>query len=212
MKIALILLLVLLLAAILIEYRHQVSNFFRKKEKLSNSEIYEREVLSFFNYKPDRNLVQMNLLRYPPFGFQLVPLRFKEFNHFDNSVQLAKEKSEYLFSRFYDDPFSMVKVWRNKYAEITFNEIMIHLNFWEPRRILTESWMSKNKEWTNEELQDKLLALEALNEMVNFQDLKYNEDLRKCIEIKRKFEEDEEWNLFEEKMLHQMKGQRGSRD
>ncbi len=50
---------------------------------------------------------------------------------------------------------------------------------------------------------------EALNEMVNFQDLKYNEDLRKCIEIKRKFQEDEEWNLFEEKMLHQMKGQRG---
>lgn len=211
MKIALILLLVLLLAAILIEYRHQVSNFFRKKEKLSNSEIYEREVLRFFNFKPDCNIVKSRLLKYSPTSFHSKQLFVKQFYHLDNSVQLAKEESEYLFSKYYDVPFVKVRVWY-KPAEIIYNEIMIHLNFWEPRRILTESWMSKNKEWTNEELQDKLLALEALNEMVNFQDLKYNEDLRKCIEIKRKFEEDEEWNLFEEKMLHQMKGQRGSGD
>lgn len=212
MKIALIILLVLLLAALLIEYRHQVLNFFRKKEKLSNSEIYEREVLIFFNYKPDRNIVQSHLLKYSPTRFRLKQLRVKQFYHLDNSVQLAKEESEYLFSKYYDDPFSKVKVWRNKLAEIMYNEIMIHLNFWEPRRILTESWLSKNKEWTNEELQDKLLALEALNEMVNFQNLKYKEDLKKCIEIKRKFKEDEEWDLFEQKMLYQMKGRRGSGD
>lgn len=212
MKIALIILLVLLLAALLIEYGHNIFGFFEKKKQLSNFEIYEKELLNFFNYKPDLNLDQSDLLRYSSIQFRSVPLRFKEFYHLDNSLQLAKEESEYLFSKYYDDPFSKVKVWRNKHAEIIYNEIMIHLNFWEPRRILTESWMSKNKEWTNEELQDKLLALEALNEMVNFQDLKYNEDLRKCIEIKRKFEEDEEWNLFEEKMLHQMKEQRGSGD
>ena len=135
----------------------------------------------------------------------------KQFYHLDNTVQLAKEKSEYLFSKYYDVPFVEVRVWY-KPAEITYNEIMIHLNFWEPRRILTESWLSKNKEWTNEELHDKLLALEALNEMVNFQNLKYKEDLQKCIEINRKFKEDEEWDLFEQKMLHQMNGQLGSRD
>ena len=211
MKIALIILLVLLLAAFLIEYRHNIFGFFEKKKQLSNFEIYEKELLNFFNYKPDLNLDQSDLLRHSPIRFRSVPLGFKEFYHLDNSLQLAKEESEYLFSKYYDVPFVKVRVWY-KPAEIIYNEIMIHLNFWEPRRILTESWLSKNKEWTNEELQDKLLALEALNEMVNFQNLKYKEDLQKCIEIKRKFNEDKEWDLFEQKMLHQMKRQRGSGD
>ena len=51
MKIALIILLVLLLAAFLIEYRHNIFGFFEKKKQLSNFEIYEREVLKFFNYR-----------------------------------------------------------------------------------------------------------------------------------------------------------------
>ena len=59
---------------------------------------------------------------------------------------------------------------------------MIHLNFWEPRRMLTESWLSKNKEWTNEELQNILIELEELNDMVNFQNLKYKEDFQKYFE------------------------------
>ncbi|MDA9986709.1 hypothetical protein N9E11_01625 [Crocinitomicaceae bacterium] len=211
MKIALILLLVLLLAAILIEYRHNILGFFEKKKQLSNFEIYEKELLIFFNYKPDFNFDQIALLTYSPTQFHSKQLRVKQFYHLDNSVQLAKEESEYLFSKYYDVPFVKVRVWY-KPAEIIYNEIMIHLNFWEPRRILTESWLSKNKEWTNEELQDKLLALEELNEMVNLQNLKYKEDLQKCIEIKRKFKEDEEWDLFEQKMLYQMKGRRGSGD
>ena len=83
MKIALILLLVLLLAAILIEYRHNIFGFFEKKKQLSNFEIYEKELLNFFNYEPDLHLDQSDLLRYSPCRFQSVPLRFKEYNNVD---------------------------------------------------------------------------------------------------------------------------------
>lgn len=207
MKIALILLFVLLLLIILFEYRHEISGFFRKKEKLSNSQIYEKEVLKFFNYNPNFNSDEYRLLRYLPHQFSSKPSQFKELYHLDSTVELAREESEYLFSKYYNVPFVKVKVWY-KPAEIRYNEIMIHLNFWEPRRMLTESWLSKNKEWTNEELQNILIELEELNDMVNFQNLKYKEDFQKYFETKRKFEEDEEWDKFEKKILSEMQNRK----
>ena len=138
MKIALIILLVLLLAAILIEYRNEMSKFFLKKEKLSNSEIYEKEVLKFFNYST--NIQDRLLLPDISVGFRFTSYQWRYDNYeeqYEDEKWWFTQRRDTIYNRFiqpnegFQRPKELEELIDDR--QLMVDQYDIHLNFIELR-------------------------------------------------------------------------------
>ena len=206
MKIALILLFVLLLLILLFGYWHEISGFFRKKEKLSNSRIYEREVLKFFTYR-----LKAESDYRPGCPWYQVYFFSNSLQQYEEQKSMLTEERDYIISKFLK-PFPSLK--KTSYEDekpkistrqLRVDEIEIHLKFLDRRWPLLNEWLLSNRNWSDIELQEKLIDLEELNELISFQNLEYETEIERVVAMFNKCREDEKWELFEQKMLHQMK-------